>query len=192
MQIQKKMTIKDFIIVVLSVVLLTTCLKMCGKIGIDPSTITNSVDTVVVTSIDTVYYPQDTLYIKGETVYVDSPPDSLNYTNLLKYTTSVEDSLIKGYIETTVSGEMVGTPELSYVPKFPKYINRVDSVFTTITKTETLPTKNKLYGGIRAGGNKVQFDIGPTVSLVHKKGFLVGYDYQINQKTHNITAQFEF
>ena len=128
----------------------------------------------VTTHINTPTILRDTVYILGERV-IDS-------THL--YTNAYEDSLLSGTISTEVDGTLVAVG-FTYIPKFPKYIIKIDTI--TINNTTVIEKKRtKFYIGMELGGNNNTFNISPVVDIQTKKGYMYGYRYGLVDKTHNI------
>lgn len=110
--------------------------------------------------------------------------DTINDTifNTLEYNNPYEDSLISGSIFSRIKtdGTLVDQ-QLNYIPKFPKYINRTDSIF--LMKPEE--KKVKLFLGIDGGVSANYILLKPKLELLTKKEvkFEVGYDI-INKGYH--------
>lgn len=164
--------------------------------------ITEEVDTLVITKIDTVWFekPQTTIGKKpirkpGGTLVNPNPKTPCD--SLFQYTQEYEDSLIKGVLTADVKGVLLGS-KFDYTPKFPKYINRVDSVFITKTIIQEIPRQQRPYGLIIGGGLNVGHDqsIGVTLDagVQMKQGFDIIYRFDALRLTHSIgiTHTFEF
>jgi hypothetical protein len=177
----KKEHIKSLGLLVLAVLLIRSCTN-----GPDTITKTNTVfktDTIVKTQIDTLYIKDtvttvtqlpaihDTVIINDDTTYV--------------YTSEVEDSLLVGLITTKAKGEVIYT-DIEYVAKFPKYINRVDSVFIHVPDGTSTP-KRALYLGAAVGGSQTSFNFGPSVILKTKKDELFGLSYGFIDKSYRLS-----
>lgn len=152
------------------------------------------VDTVVEykTQIDTVFFPKEVtktiakIINTRDTIYVDSITQIAHKFNVVD--THICDSLIEGTISTVMDGTIVAQ-EFTYKALFPKYIIKTDSIITTITAEAKL--RNSLYLGMTLAGNKSHMDLGPIVVLTTKKHLLVGYNYGIINKTHNINIGYK-
>lgn len=142
--------------------------------GPRPTTIIEEViDTVIVSKVDTVYFP-DTVYnivpeyiVRRDTVYLE---DSLQ---AFDYDVKVEDSLISGSMLSTIQTD--GTlvyQELKYTPKFPQYINKTDSIFITKTITQNRQTID-LYGGVMIAPYK-EIAVIPTLGVATGRGTYYG------------------
>lgn len=139
-----------------------------------------------ITHIDTVPFT-DT--IKRYFNVIVEKPNKVSETGLNKYLQVVEDSLIKGEIESKVKGTLI-EQSFNYTTKFPKYIIKTDSIFTTIEKTNTIiENKRELYLGFELGGNMTKFNISPIISLKDKKHNLYSFRYNVINKTFNIGLQ---
>lgn len=177
---------------VIILLLLFTLLMQCGDDkSVDIKTVVKT-DTVKISHIDTIKFT-DTIYRKilvkvaQPIIEIDEKGDSVG-----TYISNYSDSLIDGEITSKVKGELL-TQELSYKPKFPKYIIKTDSII--ITKDSTTVINNntfKLIGGIDIGGNLNVFDVSSVVGFETKKGMIYGYRYGIISNTHNIQISKTF
>lgn len=147
MEIKLNKTLIIICIILLFIVSLTTCNNKRGS-G-DVTTVETTYDTTHVTHTDTIpfYNIIDSirvinLPIVSETVNSDSSEFS--------YLTEVSDSLLDGRISTVVKSDgTLVNQNFTYLPKFPKYINRVDSIFVTKEiKTTTIKNTWGIYGGV--------------------------------------------
>lgn len=119
------------------------------------------------------YYAGDTVTLKGNSVSL--------------YTTIIEDSLLSGKFTSTVVGKILFS-DFKYVAKFPKYIYKTDTLKQSINTIKTI-VKNpwEFYVGGQLGGNSAQFNLQPAVLVrIPKKRLLLGYGYNVIQKTHNV------
>jgi hypothetical protein len=129
----------------------------------------------VKTKIDTQYFNKD---IK---TYTEIPVYHHYYDTLRKseiYTSTVKDSLIEGTITSEIKDCKLIKQNINYVPLFPKYIHRTDSVFIekTITKTEQ-NNYWSIYGGFNFTAPE-HIGIYPTIGFKSKNDryFELGYD----------------
>jgi len=109
-------------------------------------------------------------------------------TQLNVYDNPYEDSLIVGTIHSKVDGVLVDQ-KLTYVPKFPKYILKTDSIFVDriVTNTTELVLKTRqAYLGLEVGGGNNTFNISPAISFKDKKDNLFSYRYGLIDGTHNV------
>ena len=161
------------IIVILSILL---WLKGCntGYSEVEKITVRDTVKTHI-TQIDTVYFPKEV------PVYTNIPVYTPIYDTLGKtwiYNNPVEDSLISGNIRTTIQDCSMLGQSITYIPKFPKYIYRTDSILTTITVTNTLYEKQRnLLIGVTLTGNNSYFEVSPTIGLKTKHGDVISFGY---------------
>lgn len=189
--------LKTFII--LGLVIYILYVHSCTKVNCP--TITQSIDTVTVTHIDTVWFekPQTTTGKKpkkqpGGTSTTTDPKTPCD--SLFQYTQEYEDSLIKGLLTADVKGELIGS-KFTYIPKFPKYIHRVDTVKITKTVKEEVERKRP-YGFIIGGGMNVAhnqtFGFTVDVGVQFKQGFDIIYRFDPIRTTHSLglTYTFEF
>jgi len=143
-------------------------------------------DTNRVTIIDTIpFYDSIPVYVNVdiEVPYYDTIRDVNMYEN------SFEDSLLTGTIFSSVDGVLV-EQAFNYVPKFPKYITRIDSIIVTNDITTTIIKNNRrLYVGMEVGGSLNSFSVSPMVSFADKKYNLFSYRFDVIGKTHNIGYQ---
>lgn len=135
-------------------------------------------DTTYVTHIDTIPFYN----LKDSIRWYNLPITSISISSdssEFAYSTLMEDSLIGGVINTIVKSD--GTliqQDFTYVPKFPKYIYRTDSIIVNNTITNTIIKKELgLYGGLMISPYKNLAMVG-TLGIQTKKDmyFGVGYD----------------
>lgn len=153
--------------------------------------VTSTSDTVRVTRIDTLFFEKVATNTKGKTPVVVGP--AVNDSDVVdtalvknrcdstyKYSQEYEDSLISGTLFANVRGTLLSS-NLVYTPKFPKYINRTDSIIITNNNTIIQKIYERPYGFIVGGGilideasqASVAFDVG--VQL--KQGIDLTYRY---------------
>jgi hypothetical protein len=167
---------------ILYIILLQQCSEPCSK------EIVKS-DTTHVTHVDTIpFYDTIPRYISFDipnpVLVYDTIFDTVKVFN--EYTVVVNDSLIDGKIISKVDGVLVDQ-SFTYLPKFPKYILRTDSIFVnnTIEQRQT----NKVYLGAEIGGNNQAFNISPKITLSTKKGWNYGFRYGVLDKTYNFSIE---
>lgn len=177
--------IKSLVIVALigCIFLLNECgrtTKMC--VEKNPEVITEVIqginDTIYVTFKETIH---DTLYLEAPTEVVVEDSNG-SYISLNKYETQIDDSLISGTITSYAKGVIVNQG-ISYIPKFPKYITRIDTV--KIRKTINEP-KTKFGIGFEVGGNQNLFNLSPKIQLNSKSGYSYSFRYGLLDKSYNI------
>jgi len=116
-------------------------------------------------------------------------PKIVPETGLNEYSGVFSDSLIEGKIISVVDGNII-KQTFNYTPKFPKYIIKTDSIFTTIENTVTkIINKREVYIGFELGGSLSKFNISPMISLKDKKHNLYSFRYGVLDKTFNIGIQ---
>jgi hypothetical protein len=135
-------------------------------------------DTIYVTFKKTVH---DTLYLEAPTEIIVEDSNG-SYISLNKYETQIDDSLISGTITSYAKGVIVNQG-ISYTPKFPKYITRVDTV--KVSKTINEP-KTKFGIGFEVGGNQNLFNFSPKIQLNSKSGYSYSFRYGLLDKSYNI------
>ncbi len=145
------------------------------------------IDTIFVKGISDTIHFHDTV---PKYVYVEvTTPVFDTVRNINIYDNSYEDSLIDGWIHSEVDGTLLWQ-NITYTPKFPKYITRVDTLRITKDSTTTITireeVKRKIYAGFELGGNANSFTASPTISLLDKRDNEFSYRYDIINKTHNI------
>lgn len=171
-------------VLALIIVLMATC---------SPSEKCKEGKTIIETRIDTFLLPQKERIVEVPVPYpvkvdkndsstvINTPitpgSDSLYFN---KYTQEINDSLIKGTIESLVDGKLLKN-KLTYIPKFPKLIKET----TTITKTDTIPEKvdkTSLAIGINFPITAVNNSPEIYLSLSHRKFiYQVGYNPMYQQ-----------
>ena len=112
--------------------------------------------------------------------FLEKNIDSIKADRLNVYNDTITDTNIVIFISDLVVGERLNTT-LKYRLKVPQKIITTN----TITKTKI---KSGLFLNTRIGGSKEQFNFGPGLQFISKKGKLVGYDYNIMNNTHNLTV----
>lgn len=190
--------LKTFII--LGLVIYILYVHSCTKVNCP--TITQSIDTVTVTHIDTVWFekPQTTTGKKpkkqpGGTSTTTDPKTPCD--SLFQYTQEYEDSLIKGLLTADVKGELIGS-KFTYTPKFPKYITKTETITITNTVKVEIPRKERPYGVILGAGANVGHNssVGFTIDagVQFKQGFDVIYRFDPLRLQHSIgiSHTFEF
>lgn len=178
-----KLTIKDIILLVAIAILIFFLLKDCSgsNNGEDTITVERYTDTVTVTHIDTVEFERIKTITKTIIAYQETTvlPDS---SWLRHYSTLIEDSLLSGNIDTYIKQKDTSLflldQTITYIPKFPKYIYRTDSVFIKDSIVTTIIKRKMgfLLGTDIAIGEG--FGIIPKVGIQVKKGHIgeIGYD----------------
>jgi len=180
-------------LVILGLIFIIIILRGCNrhtfiKQGVKQIEIHTITDTAYkyITHIDTIPF-LDTIkrYVNIEI----TKPEIVPETGLNSYSEVFNDSLLEGEIISIVEGTLI-KQTFNYKPKFPKYIIKTDSIFTTIEKTSTI-TENKieLYLGFELGGSTTKFNISPIISLKDKKYNLYSFRYGVIDKTFNIGLQ---
>lgn len=133
--------------------------------------------------IDTIpfYYPVP----KIVEIQITKPENITRNDSALKvYNNPYEDSLIAGTIKTInhISGTMI-FQNLSYKPKFPKYITR-DSTITI--EREILEHKSYFYLGAGAFVGLNHFDIVPQIGFKFKTDIYISGGYGLRYNTINL------
>ena len=150
-----------------------------GKGKASNDTLSYSIDTVTITSIDTVQLPAVIKYVTLEIptpVYIHDTlweGDTAAVRQLKEYSTNITDSLIEGRVISKVDGILV-SQKLEYAPLFPKYIVRRDTI---MIKESTVIDKKRffLYVGGEVGGNTSRLNLSPIIGIGTKKGYMYGY-----------------
>jgi len=180
-------------IVILGLIVIIIVLRGCNrhtiiKNGAKQIEIHTVVDTVreYTTHIDTIPFI-DT--IKRYVSININEPEIMPETGLNEYSEAFNDSLLSGEIKSVVKGTLI-EQSFTYTTKFPQYIVKTDSIFTTIEKTNTIiENKRELYLGFELGGNMTKFNISPIISLKDKNHNLYSFRYNVINKTFNIGLQ---
>jgi hypothetical protein len=146
--------------------------------------IVKTTDTLTVTHIDTLWQ-RDTIeniivIHKPDTIYVDSANRTISV-----YNESITDTMIEGTVTAEVEGTLVGL-KLNYVPLFPKYINRIDSIIVTNTEKIYPEFKSKVFLGGSLGGGINNFQLSPMIAIKNKNDLLMYYQYDIISGSHFI------
>jgi len=162
----------------------------------DPCTVTTDTMTVTKTRIDTVLLERKPTITKGGKIKIDTTkPLSTQPCDTTYFTQEYKDTLIEGTLSAVVKGELLST-ELNYTPKFPKYIFRTDSVFTTITNTVTKTEYKQPFGLVLGGGFGASplgdFTVMPHVGIQLKQHLNFIYGYNITNQSHVIMVQKVF
>ena len=172
----------------ITIILLLFWMATCEKTS-SPKCIEVGSDTTYVTTVDTVFftdtvYKVTTEYIPvPDTVYIDSEISSYEYK------VHVEDSLISGDILSQIKtdGTLVHQ-ELIYTPKFPKYINKTDSILITNYLSEE--PKASLLAGVTIG-LRDKLEITPSVGVLTKKKTYIGVGYNIGEQYFSTEIKFK-
>lgn len=105
-----------------------------------------------------------------------------------KYANPYNDSLISGTIETTIKDSKILEQNLLYKPKFPKYINRTDSVWLERTITNTIiERKANLTAGILLTGSKTSFGFSPMAGIKFKNGKAIQLGYDLINRNYQLS-----
>ena len=48
-----------------------------------------------------------------------------------------------------------------------------------------------MFAGLEIGGSKAQFNFGPKISLLSRKDLLYSYNYDIINRTHNLSFMYK-
>ena len=179
-------------LVIVGLLVLIIILRGCNRHAV----INGGGDVEVVTVTDTTHvYKQhiDTIpFVDTVKRYVDidiTEPEIVPETGLKEYSNAFEDSLVIGEVYSKVDGTLV-EQHFKYTPKFPKYIIKTDSIFTTIENTTTIiKNKRELYLGFELGGSQTSFNVSPMISLRDKKNNLYSFRYGVLDQTFNIGLQ---
>jgi len=161
----------------------------------DPCIVT--ADTIVLTKtrIDTVFFEKLVTTNGGQIKPDTNKPVSKIPCDTAYYTQEYNDTLIKGTLYATVKGELLSS-SLKYTPKFPKIINRTDSIFTTINKTVTKTEYRQPFGLILGGGfgasPKGDFTVMPQIGIQLKQNLNITYGYNIINQSHVVMIQKVF
>jgi len=167
--------------------------------------IVSTSDTNRITVIDTLYFNNGPTKTKGSKpvalgpVTDEEPVDSeliaTRCDSTYRYSQQYEDSLIAGTLYANVRGTLLSST-LEYTPKFPKYINRTDSI--TITNTNTVIEKiyTRPYGFIVGGGLVIdrtsQMSFALDVGIQLKQGVDITYRYDPIRAQHGLGATYTF
>lgn len=188
-------------IVIAGLILYILFLQECGTGNNSGSVIESEVttiqtDTIYKTRIDTVKFVETVERIVEieilKPVKVEIEDDVWDELNINEYNNPYSDSLIDGTIYTKVNGALL-EQSLNYIPKFPQYILKIDTVIvnTMATKVQTLKPPFTLDVGAEVGGNTEMFNISPKIGFTSKKGFSYSYRYGILDKTHNVGIMYK-
>jgi hypothetical protein len=174
------MTKKDFIYLFIIFVIVTLFMNKCSDDTLPKSDLKvyNVKDTSVVTRIDTTHFSDTTKIIVKIPIYTPVY-DTLGKSYI--YDNPINDSLISGNIKTTLIDCKMISQQLTYIPKFPKYIYRTDSVTihdsTYVERTIYQEPKTKIGIGF-TGLVSSQPTIFANILVKTKKDdiFAIGYD----------------
>jgi hypothetical protein len=148
----------------------------------------------------------DTVYLAGKEIPVPFPVPVIEYRDLIPdsivsvelsdnmdlgimdtvrtYLTSFDDSLISGTIKSRVMGTLLSS-SLDFEPKFPQYIERVDTIRITKPVAVDVP-KWGLYGGAIIGGSSMMFNFQPAILIKTNKDLQFSIGYDLIHKTYNV------
>jgi len=173
---------------IIGLILYIVFLQQCSGPSVNNGTVvSSSTDTIRISHTDTIRFTDTipryvSIYIPKPVPITEptTPEDTINL-----YTTIVKDSLIDGTISSKVKGELL-EQSFKYIPLFPKYIIKSDSIIVNNTQVIEQKAKTYLLLGGEVGGNLQAFNVSPVVTLATKKGYNYSYRYGILDKTHNI------
>lgn len=162
-------------------------------------------DTNRITVIDTLYFNNGPTNTEGSKpvalgpVVDEEPVDSELVANrcdsTYRYSQQYEDSLISGTLFANVRGTLLSS-NLEYTPKFPKYINRTDSIIITNTNTVIEKIYTRPYGFIVGGGLLIdrtsQMSFAFDVGVQLKQGIDITYRYDPIRAQHGLGATYTF
>lgn len=175
MKFDKQNNIQLIIIFILLVLLMFRC-NPDEQLGIQKEIYT---DTIKTTHIDTILFVNTVTHTKTilDTIKTFEQPDG---TFLFRYITDINDSLLSGQIVTDINDSMVLLSQnISYVPKFPKYIHQIDSIIIkdSVVITKEKPEKLNFLIGSNLSYNQEKVDLIPTIAiqLKNKSMYEVGY-----------------
>ena len=187
-------------IVIAGLLLYVLFLQECGVSNngsvIESEVTTVQTDTIYKTRIDTVKFIETVERIIEveivKPVKVEIADDVWDELNINEYNNPYSDSLIDGTIYTRVNGLLLDQ-KLNYIPKFPQYILKIDTIMvsTIATTVQTLKPPFTLDVGAEVGGNTDMFNISPKVGFTSKNGFSYSYRYGILDKTHNVGIMYK-
>ena len=125
-------------------------------------------------------------------IKVEVPDDVWDELNINEYNNPYSDSLIDGIIYTKVNGALLDQT-LTYNPKFPQYIIKIDTVMVnTVSSTiKTLKPSFSIDLGAEIGGTTEMFNFSPKVGFTSKSGFSYSYRYGVLDKTHNVGIMYK-
>lgn len=149
-------------------------------------------DTTFVTHVDTLHISVwDTLRVH---VPVPAPvaADTAD-PQVHTYNQAFNDSLLTGRLQARVRGKLLSW-HFDYVPLFPRYITRTDTVFidrqTTVTERLTPRERPVLTAGMWAGGTGEVFHYGPSVGWLDRSRRHWHYRYDLATGAHLVGVSF--
>lgn len=168
--------------IILLLLLCVLYLQFCNKVVKTdiPVTVKHPIEVKTKTVVDTVYLPKRVVI---EKIRIDTVP-IIKQDGTKVYTNTVEDSILTAKITAHVTGEL-NDLSLEYTPKFPKYINRTDSVF--VVKTVEKPVIKRYFSiGFETGTNLQKFNFRPIVSYLDKKNNTFSLSYNLTDKSVDV------
>ena len=186
-------------IIILALFLLLLFIQFCDR-TVEPV----ETETIIKIERDSIYIPgkSDTVFFEKQVPYIVEVPvykykyidriDSITRDTTRTYVTNVEDSLISGTITTELNKDscLVQRQFLNYTPKFPQYIYRTDTIKISV-RIKIQKNRFKMFAGLEIGGSKAQFNFGPKISLLSRKDLLYSYNYDIINRTHNLSFMYK-
>lgn len=169
-------------VIILLLLLCILYLQFCNKVVKTdvPVTVKHPIEVKTKTVVDTVYLPKRVVI---EKIRIDTVP-VIKQDGTKVYTNTVEDSILTAKITAHVTGELTDL-SLEYTPKFPKYINRTDSVF--VVKTVEKPVIKRYFSiGFETGTNLQKFNFRPIVSYLDKKNNTFSLSYNLVDKSVDV------
>jgi len=178
------------IYIILGLFLYILFFKNCSdqQTTVDEITTEIKTDTTRITVVDTIQFI-DTI-IRKVIVKINKPViinDSIN-----EYTNNFNDSLLTGSVWTQVKGSLIDQ-KLDYIPKFPQFIIKTDTVIINTEQTMTIKKSSfSLNAGLEVGGSVDKFNFSPIIGFTAKKGNSYFYRYGVLDQTHNIGIMYNF
>ncbi len=175
-------------LVVLAILYFRSCDKQ-DSLHVDPIVLTKTDSLYIKGEPDTIVFTKVkyiTKWLKPDTE--ETIVDTTTNDTIKSYTTEIDDSLLTATITSKVKGELLGS-SLSYTPKFPQYITRVDTLqisdSTVVTPQPSSDRWGILFGGV-ATGNATSFEFTPTLTLKTNKSIYFSVGYGIINKTYSV------
>lgn len=178
---------------VAGILLAIAIIDMCSPSYETITTISTQVhiDTLRVTHVDTVRFNvRDTVRVR---LSVPTATDLPGLPDTRLYKKQHTDSLITATLTATVRGELLDW-NLNYIPHFPRYITRTDTVWIdrrehTRTTTTHVHRPAQLTAGLGLTQVRTNSYITPTIGYRFRSGLQIHYGWNPVHESHQVSFQ---
>lgn len=180
------MNLKDYIIITAIILVVSLFMGRCNRTTVNPVEVVEKTTVHYDTIINTVIKEYHTTDLQPQIIYIDTNTltevkDTSKGVKINKYADSIIDSNISLYSEHLVDGKMLKSSTW--------YQLRVPEITKTVHIEYRPQSLNELFLTSSVGGNKNEFNnLSLGVAFKSKKAWLVGYNYNLLNNSHNVTV----